>query len=172
MKKIVCVVLFLMMGVAAQAQAGQIADALADYARSAAADSELVQLNALCTPMDVTLPGPYGGTARITGSFCGKTGNFDIIYTDYQGAPGLVCNGTVQAGLEFDSLANPTAIDISIDGGPLDYTYEGQVYTVYYDNVVARLDLVSLTLTALSGNVVINNLTIPLDDALADLLIL
>lgn len=172
MKKIVCLILFLMVGFAAQVQAGQIADALADYARKTAPDGGMVYLNALCSPFDVTLPGPYGGACQITGSFCGKSGTFDMIYSSYQLAPELACNGTITVGLEFDSLTAPSYVEITMNGGPLDYTYQSQAYLVYYDNVVARLDIVTAQLTAISGNVIINNQTIPLDDTLADLLIL
>jgi len=171
MKKTFFLFLFLIMGVATQVQAGQFSNTLSDFIRTNSEEENIAFFQA-CYPLSVNLPGDYGGSCQVNGSFCNSSGNFTFIYTDYQTAPGLVCNGTVSTTLEFDSLLSPTYIKITMDGGPINVTYEGQLYEVYYSQVEVNLSLTTLELIAINGYITINGQSYPLDNNLAGLLIL
>jgi hypothetical protein len=165
------VFLFLLIGGATQLQAGQFSTALSEFIANNSEEENIAFFQA-CYPLSVNLPGEHGGSCQVDGNFCNSSGNFTFIYTNYQTAPGLFFSGTINTTLTFDSMLSPTYVKITMDGGPINATYSGQPYELYYNQIEVNLSLTTMQLTTVNGSIMINGQSYPLDDNLANLLIL
>jgi len=128
-----------------------------------------------CQEFATTLPGANGGTASTSGQLClnASTESMEmsslLSYDSYSPAAGVTITGSVAVVIAIQG----TQAAIAFHGGPLYYVVGGASHSVEFNQVAVGYDLSSgsMQATQVSGTIIVDGTSIPMDMSLAPYLL-